>query len=301
MTIAAWAVFVLVTSGSTLIFSRTWLREARAVRRVAGVGAVIIRRRPRLSWPSILERVGGLLSGTRCVSPALLKNLTAAGYRHPNALRIFRGFQILGGLLAATLAVAGALLSGAASNALAFAFAGCLVGYMAPSHIVSWRASRRRKIIEKSIPNALDLLVVCVEAGLGLDLAILQVATELRDCFPDISSEFLLLNMEMRAGKRRADALHALAERTGVEDLRKLVAVLIQTDRFGTSIAEALRNHADYMRAMARQRAEERAAKLAVKLIFPIFFFILPALFVVTVGPVMLRIVRDLLPLLERM
>lgn len=300
MTALALAVFLVVSAGSTLIFSRSWLREARAVRRVAGSGAVTVRRH-RLSWTMLLERAGGLLSGARGASPALSRNLTAAGYRHPNALSLFRGFQILGGLVFASAATAGAFLSGAQQNAPACALAGCLAGYLAPGHIVAWLASRRRRTIEKSLPNALDLLVVCVEAGLGLDLAILQAATELRDCYPDISGEFLLVNMEMRAGKRRADALHSLAERTGVEDLRKLVAVLVQTDRFGTSIAEALRGHADFMRAMARQRAEERAAKLAVKLIFPIFFFILPALFVVTVGPVMLRIVRDLLPLLERM
>jgi tight adherence protein C len=109
------------------------------------------------------------------------------------------------------------------------------------------------------------------------------------------------MNLELRAGKRRAEALHNLTDRAGVEDLRKLVAVLVQTDRFGTSIAQSLRGHADYLRAMARQRAEERASKLAVKLVFPIFFCVLPTLFVVTIGPVMTRLVRDLLPMIENM
>ena len=109
------------------------------------------------------------------------------------------------------------------------------------------------------------------------------------------------MNLEMRAGKRRVEALHNLGERAGVEELKKLVAVLIQTDRFGTSIAQSLRGHSDYMRVMARQRAEEKAAKLAVKLVFPIFFCVLPTLFVVTVGPVLTRLIRDLFPMIENM
>ncbi len=109
------------------------------------------------------------------------------------------------------------------------------------------------------------------------------------------------MNLEMRAGKRRIEALRNLAERTGVEELKKLVAVLIQTDRFGTSIAQSLRGHSDYMRVMARQRAEEKAAKLAIKLVFPIFFCVLPSLFVVTVGPVLTRLIRDLLPSIQNM
>jgi tight adherence protein C len=142
-------------------------------------------------------------------------------------------------------------------------------------------------------------MVVCVESGLGLDQTILQVAKELQIPHPAICEEFAVINLEMRAGKRRAEALHDLADRTGVDDLKKLVAVLVQTDRFGTSIAQCLRGHADYMRVMARQRAEECAAKLTIKLVFPIFFCILPSLFIVTLGPVMTKLVRDLLPLIN--
>jgi tight adherence protein C len=144
-------------------------------------------------------------------------------------------------------------------------------------------------------------MVVCVEAGLGLDQTTVQVAKELEHAHPEISSEFAMLNLELRAGKRRPEALRNLAERTGVDDLKKLVAVLIQADRFGTSIAQSLRGHSDYMRVMARQRAEERAAKIAVKLVFPIFFCILPSLFVVTVGPVLTRLIRDLIPMVENL
>ena len=144
-------------------------------------------------------------------------------------------------------------------------------------------------------------MVVCVESGLGIDQTIIQVAKELQAAHPEICDEFTVMNLELRAGKRRPEALHNLADRTGVEDVKKLVAVLVQTDRFGTSVAQSLRGHADYLRTLARQRAEERAAKLAVKLVFPIFFCVLPSLFLVTVGPVLTRLIRDLLPMMENL
>jgi tight adherence protein C len=158
---------------------------------------------------------------------------------------------------------------------------------------------RRQKGLQKGLSNALDLMVVCVESGLGLDQAIMQVAKDLEAAHPEISEEFALVNIEIKAGKRRIDALRNLAERTGVGDLKKLVAVLIQADRFGTGIAQSLRGHADFMRVQARQTAEEKAAKLGVKLVFPIFFCILPSLFVVTVGPVAMKIIRELIPMMK--
>ena len=142
-------------------------------------------------------------------------------------------------------------------------------------------------------------MVVCVESGLGLDQAILQVAKELDQAHPEISEEYALVNLELKAGKRRAEALRNMAERAGVDDLKKLVAVLIQADRFGTGVAQSLRAHADYMRVQSRQIAEEKAAKLGVKLVFPIFFCILPSLFIVTVGPVVMKIIRELLPMMN--
>jgi tight adherence protein C len=151
------------------------------------------------------------------------------------------------------------------------------------------------------LPNALDLLVVCVESGLGLDQAIMQVSKELMSAHPEISEEFALINLELKAGKRRVEALRNLADRTGVEDIKRLAAVMIQADRFGTSIGQSLRGHSDYMRVQKRQQVEEKAAKLGVKLVFPIFFCILPSLFVVTVGPMVVRIVRDLLPMMNNM
>ena len=168
-----------------------------------------------------------------------------------------------------------------------------------PERVREAGVETRQKEVRRGMPNALDLMVVCVESGLGLDQAILQVSKELDHAHPEISEEFALVNLELKAGKRRMEALRNLAERTNVDELKKLVAVLIQADRFGTGIAQSLRGHADFMRVQARQVAEEKAAKLGVKLVFPIFFCILPSLFVVTVGPVAVKIVRELIPMMQ--
>jgi tight adherence protein C len=173
------------------------------------------------------------------------------------------------------------------------------MGFFGPNEYVNIIVRRRQKQIARALPNALDLMVVCVESGLGLDQAILQVAKELDHAHPEISEEFAFVNLELKAGKRRNEALKNLADRSGVDDLRKLVAVLIQADRFGTGVAQSLRQHSDYMRVQARQIAEEKAAKLGVKLVFPIFFCILPSLFIVTVGPVAVTIVRELMPMMS--
>jgi tight adherence protein C len=197
-----------------------------------------------------------------------------------------------------------ALVAGSTSdstNKLVAILAAAAAGFWGPNEYVKIRGQKRQKELSRGLPNALDLLVVCVESGLGMDQAIIQVAKELEHAYPAISEEFAMVNYELKAGKRRAEALRNLAERTSVEDLKKLVAVLIQADRFGTGVAQSLRAHADYMRVQARQLAEEKAAKLGVKLVFPIFFCILPSLFVVTVGPVVVKIIRELIPMMNNM
>jgi tight adherence protein C len=225
-----------------------------------------------------------------------------AGIRNPNAARYFQGIRLVTTLLFAVAALVWAWRSQAATdNLLLGTAAAAALGYVAPMQYVLLRIRRRQKQIARGLPNALDLMVVCVESGLGIDQTMLQVAKELQTAHPEICSEFTVMNLELRAGIRRADALHNLADRCGVEDVKKLVAVLVQTDRFGTSIAQCLRGHADYLRTMSRQKAEEKASKLAVKLVFPIFFCVLPSLFVVTIGPVMTHLVRDLMPIIENM
>jgi tight adherence protein C len=170
-----------------------------------------------------------------------------------------------------------------------------IVGIMAMLGTQLW--VRPKAAIDRVTAAAVEAPV----SGLGLDQAVVQVAKELQFAHPEISQEFGLMNLEMKAGKRRADALRNLADRTGVDEVKKLVAVLVQADRFGTSIAQSLRGHSEFMRVQTRQAAEEKAAKLGVKLVFPIFFCILPSLFVVTVGPVLVRIVRELIPMMVNM
>jgi len=166
-----------------------------------------------------------------------------------------------------------------------FGLAGALIGYLIPGYIVARRVRQRRKQIQNGLPDALDLLIVSLEAGLALDQAVLKCSEELAIAYPALSHELQMVNIETRAGKPRIEALKNFAKRTHVDDVRALVAMLAQTDRFGTSVAQALRTHAEESRVKRRQRAEEAAAKLSVKLIFPLVFCLLPAFFVVAVGP----------------
>lgn len=296
-------VFLLVAAGTAAMALRQWAWRAKVLSRLGG------RREepaapaaPSTAWKELLARIGSTVPGSPKTLPQLRRRLLRAGFRSPAAARLFGGLRSTGAVLfgAAGLAVAwrGDL---SIDRVLLLAGAGAMTGYVLPGQVLAWRIARRKHNIEKGLPDALDLMVVCVESGLGIDQAMLQVSRELLKSRAEIADEFAVVNLELRAGKPRAEALHNLAERTGVDDLRKLVAVLVQTDRFGTSIAQTLRGHSDYLRAMARQRAEERASKLAVKLVFPIFFCVLPSLFVVTVGPVLTRLVRDLLPMIENM
>ena len=297
-------IFVLVAVMTVFLSLGVSNWRTRAVERVAPRPETVspFIPSPSLIWHQLAARVGSLVPASPKDLPQLKRRLLRAGFRSPGVPKIFHGARAVSTVAFTLAALLIALQSHAAMNNLMIVTAaGAVLGYRVPMQYLLFRIKRRQRAIEKALPNALDLLVVCVESGLGLDQATLQVAKELQFAYPEICEEFTVMNLEMRAGKRRAEALHNLADRTGVEDLKKLVAVLIQTDRFGTSVAQSLRGHADYMRVMARQRAEELAAKLAVKLVFPIFFCVLPSLFVVTVGPVMTRLVRDLFPMIENM
>ena len=172
-----------------------------------------------------------------------------------------------------------------------FGIAGAIVGYLIPSYIVARRITARKKQIQNGLPDALDLLIVSLEAGLGMDQAILKCSEELVIAYPALSEELQFINTETRAGKPRVEALKNFAKRTQVDDVRALVAMLVQTERFGTSVAQALRTHAEESRVKRRQRAEERAAKLSVKLIFPLVFLLMPAFFVIALGPGVIKMI----------
>ena len=298
------ALFVLVASVTAWAGLHVQAQRARGIKRLAPVPLAPAETVPSSAqlWRELVKRIGAVAPAAERDLPKLKKQLVRAGYRGLQAARYFQGARLVAG---AAFAAGGLLWSWQSGSGLQVAFwriaAGAMIGSIAPAQYLKWRIRRRQKAIAKGLPNALDLMVVCVESGLGIDQTTLQVARELQSAHPEICSEFTVLNLEMHAGKRRAEALHNLAERTDVEEVKKLVAVLVQTDRFGTSIAQCLRGHADYLRIMARQKAEERASKLAVKLVFPIFFCVLPSLFVVTIGPVMTRLVRDLMPMIENM
>ena len=299
--------FVLLAALTPILAMKLWVRPRAAIDRITGEAADARTRvpvHPSLVFRDMLARLGALVP-SRPASPTtrrMEKRLVRAGYRHPHALRVLYGARLISAIilpLAAAVVVWRLHLT--ADMKMLVVGGAALAGYMAPGSLVTLKARRRQRRIRRGLPDALDLLVICVESGLGLDQAIMQVAKELEIAHADISLEFAVVNLELRAGKRRAEALRNLADRTAVEELRKLVAVLIQADRFGTGIAQSLRTHSDYMRVQARQIAEEKAAKVGVKLVFPIFFCILPTLFVVTVGPMAMRIVREMLPMMKNL
>lgn len=169
-----------------------------------------------------------------------------------------------------------------------------LLGYVIPGFLLDYKISARQKIIRNGLPDALDLLIVCLESGSAMDQAIMKVSDELALPYPALAEELKMIITETRAGKPRIEAFRNFADRTGVDDVRALVAMLVQTDRFGTSVSQALRTHAETSRTKRRQRAEERAAKIGVKLVFPLVFLLFPAFFVVTIGPAVIRFMRVL-------
>jgi tight adherence protein C len=282
---------------------KMWVRPKEAIERVTGMEAYTQDRmpiHPSLAFHELVKKLGNVLPASPKDVSTMQRRLIRAGMRGPNALKVLYGSKVLFGVVVPV--VMGFLVAGSeadSSNKILALMASVAAGFFGPNEYVKIRSQKRQKEIQRGLANALDLLVVCVESGLGLDQAMVQVAKDLDKAHPEITEEFTLVNLELKAGKRRAEALRNLAERTAAEDLKKLVAVLIQADRFGTGIAQSLRAHAEYMRIQARQIAEEKAAKLGVKLVFPIFFCILPSLFVVTVGPMGVRIVRELLPMMN--
>jgi tight adherence protein C len=221
--------------------------------------------------------------------------LIHAGFRSANALPTFIAVRLLlalgMGVGAFTLVSVAGLARGASIFAALYFAA---MGYVVPLIVVRMRKTRLQKDIQKALADALDLLVVCVEAGLGLNQALMRVAREIRHVSMVLSRELALVNSEIRAGAPRDQALRSLADRTGVADVRSLTTMLVQTERFGTSIARSLRVHSDTLREKRRQRAEEAAAKTAIKLVFPLVLCIFPALFVVILGPGLIMIYRAL-------
>ena len=229
----------------------------------------------------------------------LTTKLAIAGFRSESAGTIFLGLKFTG-LVAGLLLGGGFIISirGINQNSLIWSVGLAGLLFYLPDLVVKYFGSRRKQAIFLALPDALDLMVVCVEAGLGLDQAMRKVAAEMKKTYRVLTEEFSISNFQLQMGRQRAEVLHELGARTGVSDLRSLAAVLIQADRFGGSIAQALRSQSDSMRIRRSQLAEEKAAKTAVKLIFPLVLFIFPGIFVVLVGPAAITMIRQMFPLL---
>ena len=232
-------------------------------------------------------------------SSALRTRFMNAGYRGANAPVLFFASKTLLALLLPALAVAYMSLTTMQMSNSSVIFVVLVLaglGYVMPNIFLARRIAYRQREIFESFPDAIDLTTVCVEAGLGLDAALAKVGTEMRMKSPILGEELHLMNLELRAGSSRERALRNLALRTGIEEISALVAILIQADRFGTSVADSLRVHSDNLRTKRRLRAEEAAAKVPLKLLFPVIFCIFPSLLLVLLGPAFIGIYRVLLP-----
>ena len=232
-----------------------------------------------------------LLPPSAAEAQKLQKQLMQAGFRSPGAPIMYRSLQLfaLAGF-PAVVALACAVLARPLNSAVLFILFAFVIGFFFPRYVLNRMIRSRQQQVRWGLADALDLMVISIEAGLGLNAAMVKVSTELREVHPDICDEFEMANLEMRVGRDREEALRNLAERTGVDDLRSLVAMLIQTDKFGTSIAKAIRAFSDSLRTKRRQRAEQAAQKAAVKLLLPLACFLFPTLFIAILGPAALQL-----------
>ncbi len=267
--------------------------EARESKKSEALARVLEKASPALSKP--------LTPKTEAEMGVLKQRLVEAGFRTDSAPAVFLSFKVLVGLF--LLMMTGgisALLGGMNTNTLLKALVAGGIGFYIPELALSFLGHRRKKSIFQGLPDALDLLVVCVEAGLGLDQALRKVAEEMKKSYRVLADEIGLSNLHMQMGRPKNQVLQELGQRTGVDDLRSLASLLIQADKFGSSVAHALRVQSDSMRVRRQQIAEEKAAKTAVKLIFPLVIFIFPGVFVVLVGPAAIQMVREMFPAMNR-
>ncbi len=295
--LVAVTVSLLVVCAAEFVPSRTagLTRQLDELRRSAGALGSDEARKMDQRVALLLQNLGERFSGHRQDDASVRAWLIQAGFLRSTALPIYWGCRI--GLVlafgAATFVLA-PLVTEKFTAVLMGTLWGAACGWIAPVFYVRSRVKKRQKEIQRALPDALDMLVVCVEAGLGLNQALLRVAEEIHHVSPLLGEQLKLVNLEIRTGTPREEALRGLSERTGLSDVSSLVSMLIQTDRFGTSVANALRVQASSLRTKRRQRTEEAAAKTAIKLVFPLVLFIFPALFVVILGPAVIQIFETL-------
>jgi tight adherence protein C len=241
----------------------------------------------------VLQTLGQQVGSGRKDATAIRLFLIQAGFSDPRAVSIYWASRVGLALVLPVVALFGLPLLGVSSLKvlLAVVYFG-VIGWIGPTFYVRRKLKARQKEVQLALADMLDMLVVCVEAGLGLNQALVRVADEIEHVSTVMSEQLAMINLEMRAGTPREEALRNFADRTGLPDIRSLVSMMVQTDRFGTSVADALRVHSDTMRTKRRQRAEEAAAKTTIKLVFPLVLFVFPAMFVVVIGPSALAIYR---------
>lgn len=302
-----WAIFGGITCFAWFMFNRLGTSPSRASQRLDELRDPTLREKDRdpsekqKGVGKMFEKAAPTLS--KALSPkseleqSVLKiRLANAGFNNPNASSVFLALKVLMLILGLVIGAGYGLVSwGMTQNGLVSIVIAAGIGFYLPE-ISLWilKKSRQDKIF-LALPDALDLLVVCVEAGLGLDAGMRRVCEELNDTSPEVCSELALCNLQLQMGRARRDVLHELGIRTGVDDMRALSAILIQADKFGSSIAQALRVQSDSMRVKRKQMAEEKAQQTAVKMIFPLVLFIFPGIFVVLVGPAAIMMINGLL------
>jgi tight adherence protein C len=288
------AVFLLIASGGFLLFYREVMlkRISEAInpprKREQNLKGVM--QQARSSIGNLMQSVENLLPKSEKEVSVTQTRLTRAGFRDDAAVRIFYGSKVVIPILLAALV----LVTGVSRFSPFFAYVLALaLGFLAPDFWLGRKIEKRQKKINKGLPDVLDLLVICMEAGLSLDQATSRTVDELTQSQPEICDELGIVVLEQRAGRVRSEAWKNMAERTGVESLRALVSMLVQTEQFGTSIAKMLRVHSETMRTQRIQMIEELASKTSVKLVFPLVLFIFPALFLVTLGPAAIVMVES--------
>ena len=279
-------IFLLIASGGLLLFYREAMlrRISEAINPTPAEQKTLsgVVEKKGFSLSEVAQHFEQVLPKSEAEVSQITSRLVRAGYRSESAIRTFNGSRVLIPLILCTVA----LVSGLGSKNPFFVYATALgVGYLLPDIWLRRRIAARQKRIRLGLPDVLDLLVVCVEAGLSLDQATARTAEELKRAHPELCDELGIVVLEQRAGRSRAESWKHLGERTQVDSVKNLVSMLVQSEQLGTSIAKTLRVHADTLRVQRVQMVEEQAAKTTIKLIFPLVFFIFPSLFVVTIGP----------------
>lgn len=288
-------VFLTIAAGAFFFGAAVYAPSSVIGSRLRSLGFQRPEQPPKRALKERLEQALDPLSKAIPLSPTEVSRtrgwLIEAGYRESKHLTFYVGSRVALALLGMLFVLA---VSPQLNLALMVGMGG--LGFFIPRIILKRLIRQRQHRITLGLPDALDLTVICVEAGLALDQAMQRVGQDLHHAHPELSEEFYLVNLEMRAGKPRAEALRNLTLRTGVKDIRALVGTLVQTDRFGTSVAQALRVHSDSLRTERRQRAEEAAAKTTIKMVIPLVLFVLPSIIFVTLGPAIIQLIRTLSP-----